>query len=220
MALTLTSREPAIVYGAPPRVDLLPPAEKDRRSLAQLKRRWVLAVLAVLGAAALVVLAALALRFQASLSVGAAEDHRAELQSDLAQYSDVSGLVSERDALVGKRAQAMAADMSWTKPYRLLAPALPNGARLTGFSAASGGEASADPADLGLKAVVTVSSGRAIDQAIVLDAFAQVEHVADVDMLGLEQAEGVYTYRIYVAFDQGIYNKRFQTGAATQEDGQ
>ena len=37
------------------------------------------------------------------------------------------------------------------------------------------------------------------------------EHVVDVDMLGLQKGENGYSYSIYVAFDQGLYNARFQT---------
>lgn len=216
MSVSLKTREPAIVYGAPPRVDLLPPAEKERRALSRLQRRWVVAVLAVLGVAVLVVLAAVAVRVQAAMAVGDAEDQRADLQRELAAYSEVSGLIAERDNLVNKRAQSMVADMSWSKPYQLLTPALPRGAQLTGFAGSTGGEATGVAGQLGLKAVATVVSRKPMDQAIVLDGFAAVDNVVDVDMLGLDQAEGVYTYRIYVAFDQGIYNKRFQTATAQE----
>ena len=220
MALELKTREPAIVYGAPPRVDLLPPVEKERRSLAKLRRRWIVAVLVVLAVAVLVFLASLAVRVQADMAVSDAEDQRAQLQRDLARYADVSALVNERDTLVRQREQAMAADLRWSTPYELLVAALPKGSVMTGFTAATGGPATSKADDLGIKGVATVVSRKAIDQAIVLDAFAQVEHVTDVDMLGLEQTQGVYTYKIYVAFDQGIYNTRFQTDAteSTQED--
>lgn len=223
MALSVMTREPAIVYGEPPRVNLLPPAEKDRRDLVKLKRRWITAVLAVFGLCVVVFLGALGMRVTAQMAVGDAEDQRAELQQDLAMYADISTLVAERDALTRQRGEAMAADLRWSTPYELLSASLPRGAVMTGFAAATGGTNTADPAEIGIKGVATVVSGQAIDQAIVLDTFAQVDHVLDVDMLGLAQDQGVYTYKIYVAFDQAIYNTRFQAQtpeAAAQEDGQ
>lgn len=223
MGVSLASREPAVVYGAPPRADLLPPAEKERRGLARLQRRWVIAVLAVLALAVLVLLASVAVRVQAGMSVRSAEDQRTELQRQMAEYSEVSGLVAERNDLVARRGQAMVADMSWSRPYVLLVPALPPGASLTGFTAATGGDYLPNGQELGVKGVAIVESRKPIDQAIALDRFSQVDNVVDVDLLGLEQAEGVYTYKIYVAFDQGIYNKRFRTDSAApakQEDGQ
>ncbi len=218
MALSLISREPAIVYGAPPRVDLLPPAEKQRRSLARLQQRWFRAVLVVLAVCVLAVLIAIGVRLQAGMALRAAEAERTNLQTQLAAHAEVSAMVSERDNLTTKRAEALAADMAWSKPYRLLSPVMPPGARLTGLVATAGGVATGNPDEIGLKGVATVESARAIDQAFVLDAFAQVDHVIDVDMLGLTRTETGYTYQIYVAFDQGIYNTRFQTG--TQEEGQ
>ena len=218
MALSPLSPAPAPVYRAPPRVDLPPPAEKHRRSLARLQQRWFRAVLVVLAVSVLAVLIAIGVRLQAGMALRAAEAERTTLQTQLAAHAEVSAMVSERDNLTTKRAEALAADMAWSKPYRLLTPVLPPGARLTGFSATAGGVATGNPDEIGLKGVAVVESLRAIDQAIVLDAFGQVDHVIDVDMLGLTRTEAGYTYEIHVAFDQGIYNTRFQTG--TQEEGQ
>lgn len=223
MSVSLKSRPAAVVYGAPPRANLLPPAEAERRCVAHLRRRWIVAVVAVLVVMALVFFAAVAERVQANMGLRSAEDQKADLERQLAAYSDVSALVTERDALIANRAQALVDDMSWSRPYNLLTPALPAGARLSGFSATTGGPLTAKEGELGLKGRATVESSKPIDQAIILDRFAQVEHVVDVDMLGLQQAEGVYTYSIHVAFDQGLYNPRFQTdapGAVTNRDNQ
>lgn len=217
MSLTLQSRQSAVVYGAPPRANLLPPAETERRSVARLQRRWIAGVLAALLVMALIIAASVAMRVQAGMGLSSAEDQKADLGRQLAAYSEVAALVSERDLLTAKRAEALAEDMGWRTPYRLLTPALPAGAQLTGFSATTGGATTSKPGELGLKAMATVVSSKPIDQAIVLDRFAGVNHVVDVDMLGLEQAEDVYTYSIYVAFDQGLYNGRFQTTTAGAE---
>ena len=155
-------------------------------------------------------------RVQAEMSRDDAADQKAELQRQMAEYSDVSALVSERNNLIAKRAEALVDDMNWSKPFLLLAPALPSGASLTGFEAGTGGPPTGKEGELGLKGQVTVQSAKPIDQATILDSFAQVKHVVDVDMLGLQKGDGNYTYTVYVAFDQGLYNKRFQTEGAAK----
>lgn len=211
MTLTRKPKSAGIQYGAAPRVYLLPPVERERRALAKLQRRWILGVLGVLAVVALALVVAIGTRVQAEMSLNSAEDQKDELQRQLAAYSNVSALVAERDGLVAKRAEALAGDMGWRQPFTLLTPALPAGATLTGFTAATGGPATTTEGELGLKAVATVQSAKPIDQAIILDQFARVEHVVDVDMLGLQKGENGYSYSIYVAFDQGLYNARFQT---------
>lgn len=210
MALELKSRPKPITYGGIPRVNLLPPAERSRRKLVKLQRRMVLGVIAALVLTVVAFMAAYGMRVQAERSRDAEADRKSELQSQLAEYSDVSARVAERDNLLTKRSEALYDDMAWSEPFQLLAPALPTGAKLTGFEASTGGPVTGKEGEIGLKSVATVTSPKPIDQATVLDRFARVEHVTDVDMLGLQKGEGFYTYRIYVAFDQGIYGKRFQ----------
>lgn len=220
MEINLNKKPKPVVYGAPPRVNLLPVPERRRRALANLQRQLVFGVLAVLALTAVMFAAAYAMRVQAESSLSAAEDQKTSLQGQIAKYSDVSALVAERDNLISKRATALADDMDWSEPHRLLAPALPTGARLTGFMGATGGPPTGEEGEIGIKAVATVVSAKPIDQATILDRFSKVAHVIDVDMLGLQKDEGVYTYSIYVAFDQEMYGTRFQIKADAEGDTQ
>jgi hypothetical protein len=196
-------------FGLPPRADLLPAAERQQRALTQWRDRWIRAVLIALIAMAVLVAGQFFLRMNASNGLDEVRSTEAELNAKIASHSQVGPMVTERDMLYADREKAMSADMDWFAPYSMLTRALPKGAQLISFDAVVGGEYTGKDDSIGLKAIVTVQSAKPIDQATILGSFAKIPRVLDVDMLGLQETEDQYNYRVFVLFSQKLYSNHF-----------
>ncbi|UDY23073.1 hypothetical protein [Nocardioides sp. Kera G14] len=221
----MLGRSAALVYGAPPRVNLLPPAERERREQAALARRWGLIAV---GAAALVVLAvavtALLVR-SADGDLQAEQARTTALARQLAANRDVATATRDKSAYEAYRTQVMTSDVSWGRALGALQDALPNGARIDGFdavvgaaasaaatSATGGGATLAATAPSGTVATFTVqvSSMLPMDQKAVVASFTRVPGVLGVEMADLSsESSASYSSTTTVFFDDSILSHKY-----------
>lgn len=128
-------RTPTLAYGAAPRVNLLPPAERERRERVALIRRWASVAVAVAVVVVLVCLVAV-LRTRSARSHLADERARTNaLAGQLATYRDVSAATRDRASYQAYRTRVMTHDVSWGSVLGALQATLPAGAAITGFDA-------------------------------------------------------------------------------------
>lgn len=235
---TLTRRlssAPAVVYAAPPQVNLLPTPERERRERDALVRRW-LAVAA--GAVVLVLLLTLAtmLKEHAAGSALSREQQRTlTLAQELSTYQDVARATHDKGAYQAYRTQAMADDLVWSGVIGALQAALPDGAHVTGFDAVVGKGDSADQAEGGLSGqvgqsgatgtdpitiprpsgtvvtvIIQVTSMQPLDQKAMVASFRKVPGVLGVDMASLSSASSVsYSSTTGVFFDDSVLSGKY-----------
>lgn len=225
-------RTPAPAYGAAPRVNLLPPAERERRERMALIRRWVTIAVAVAVVVALVGLVA-ALRTRSAHRHLADERARTTaLAEQLTAYRDVSAATRDRASYQAYRTRVMATDVSWGKVLGALQATLPGGATITGFDAvvatpsaggapsagtsnpgsAAGSAAASAAAPAGTAVTVTldVSTKRPPDQQAIVAAFAKTPGVLGVDLSSLSsQSYPRYTSTTVVFFDDSVLSGQY-----------
>jgi len=228
------TKSPPLAYGAAPRVNLLPPAERERRERVELIRRWGAIAVA---AAVLVVLAVLVAAFLARSAEGDLQSERTrttELTNKLAAYRDVSAAIRDKGSYEAYRTQAMASDVAWKSVIGALQAALPSGASVSGFdavvgdgtSAASstsgsstgsvdaGAAAAAAPSGTAVTVSVQVTSRRSVDQKAMIARFAKVPGVLGVDLSSLSSATGGgYSSTTAVYFDDSVLSGQYAKAA-------
>jgi len=222
-----------VAYGASPRVNLLPPAERERRERAELVRRWALAAAVALVVIAVVSGAVLLLERSARSGLDQERARTTTLAEQLAAYQDVSLTARDKALYESFRTQAMANDLVWTSLLETLRGAVPPGAAITGFdvvttgapapaagSAASGaggvaGTGVAVPADTAVTATLTVASRRPVDQQVLVSRLQKTPGVLGVDLGGLSsESYPTYTATTVVFLDASVYSQKFAQKSA------
>jgi hypothetical protein len=225
-------RTPTPAYGAAPRVNLLPPAERERRERVALIRRWASIAVAAAVVVALVVLVA-ALRTRSAHQHLADERARTTaLAGQLATYRDVSAATRDRASYQAYRTRVMATDVSWGSVLGALQATLPGGAAITGFNAvvdtgsagatrstgtsnpgsAAGSAAASAAAPAGTAVTVTldVTTKRPPDQQAIVAGFAKTPGVLGVDLSSLSsESYPRYTSTTVVFFDDSVFSGKY-----------
>lgn len=228
MSLT---KSPPLVYGAAPRVNLLPPAERERRERAALTRRWARiaagAVLVVLLATAAMVL----LEHSARAGLDRERDRTTALVQQLAHYRGVSTATQDRSRYQAYRTNAMATDLSWSDLFNALQAKVPEGAAITGFdavtaigtagtaagsgtapsaAASAGATGAVAPPGTAVQLTLTVTSKRPLAQQALVAALEKVPGVLAVDLVGLSsESYPSYTATSTVFLDSSVYSRRY-----------
>jgi len=221
-----------IPYGAAPHVDLVPPAERERRERRRLIRGWVAGAIVALAVIALAFAGATTLEMQAEQELQAERGRTQDLTVELAEYADVAAAVRSRATYEDGLAQAMRTDVEWEPLYRSLAQRMPGGVTVTAFDATVLDAASADPGaaapapatgeeaatvtpGTAVTVTLTVTSKRPLDQTRMSQAFRGIKSALSVEMVLLDSAEPpTYLYTTKVDFGEQVYSQRF-----TGEDG-
>lgn len=207
---------PAIqVWGAAPRVNLMPRAETERRQRTRLAKRWIGALVGAL----LAVVAASGLAF--GLQVVAAQRLEVEqarttsLLGHLAELEDVQRALDLESDLQNFRADAMATDLRWSPLIATVQEQLPPGVTITGFSLAPGPVPQGDDpsAEVGVSGTLTLSSATPTEIVPLVRALRPLPAVLEADGWQASAEDGEYSYEIRIALDQSVY-----TGAYAEED--
>ncbi len=206
---------PAVVTGTVPRVNLMPRAETERRERDALARRWGIGVLAAILVVILSVTAAFWLKWTAEQRLAADQLRTNELLTELAALSDVSQALSLRTELRGFRADAMAADLSWSELFADVSAALPAGVAVSGFDLLVGGASVGDdPAtEVAISGTLELTSANPDGMASAARALSRVAGVMQINPIDVtSELEGdvrTYTYRLGATFDQTRYSGAF-----------
>lgn len=201
-----------------PRVNLLPPAEMERRSRRELIVRWLGA--AFIAVVLVVSIAAVAFGWagQATNYLVQEQEHSASLEAQLEQYRDVAHLTSDAARLTQMRAIAGSNDIAWTSLADEIKTVLPSKVTLTGFRLAPGAApkpgADAKTA-VGLQGTLTFTSDRPVAQAETINKLRTLPGLLSVDAGALNmESNGGYTFEATVSFDQTRYTGRFDEKGA------
>ncbi|MDX2377128.1 hypothetical protein M4I32_09985 [Microbacterium sp. LRZ72] len=205
-----------------PRVNLMPRAERERRSRAALTRGWAWAMVGALAVVAVAGGAAFVLKLTADQQLVAEQAETSALLGQMAELSEVSTALADTERLGAFRAEAMATHLGWSDALSTLQTALPGGVAITDFELAAGAApagdaAAADPA-AGLSGTLTLTSAAPVDMADTIRAVRDVSGVLSADgrdlaSTGDGDAARVYTYILGVELDQSVY-----TGAYAAEE--
>lgn len=209
----------AATPGGPPRVDLLPRSEVERRERDALSRTWVrVGVLAILLAVVLIA-AAFAVNLLAQQRLAAEQDRSNQLVGQIAGLSDVSNALKTEADLTKFRADALGADLSWTAILDRIRGTLPADTNLVGFELTAGaapeagGDGKADEkaakTAVGLTGTLTLDSGTALDLGAYVRSLRNVEGVLTADANSTTSgstAAGRFTYKVDITFDQTVYS--------------
>ncbi|TDN93230.1 hypothetical protein [Microbacterium sp. BK668] len=210
----------ALAFAGVPRVNLMPPAEIERRRRASLARGWVWGVLAAVVAAVLIIMGAFALKLVADQQLAAEQAQTNALITELSGLSEVSGALAAEQELESFRADALGGDYAWAPVVASLRSALPQDVTLTGWDVVSGGVPQSDDAaaEVGLTGTLTLESPTPIDLPATVRGIRSLPGVTLVDGRSLstgQQTVGSYVYELDLTLDQSIYSGQY----ATQEGG-
>jgi Tfp pilus assembly protein PilN len=211
------------------RVDLLPREVLARRNLARTQK-----VLAVVLALAVLLVAGIwwvsaGSADRAAADVAAQQSRTAALQAQQAQYAEVPRVRAEVERVQQARAQAMAADVVWTRYLDEIGVRYPDGVWLSDLSvavapsSASTGLAAPATDPLADPAVATVSftgtGGSYDDVAAWLDSLTEVPGFSDarysVSTLTDLDGETVTTFTSTVGVTEAALSHRFDGKAAS-----
>jgi hypothetical protein len=211
------------VVGGPPRVDLLPRSELDRREREKLSAIWVrIGLLAVL-LAVLLIGGAMAFNLWAQQNLAAEQARSSQLVQQIGALSDVSGALATETELQNFRGEAMGSDLAWTAILdKVRSPLLPDNAVL-GFDLTPGVAPAPATADakkdeeaakkaVGLTGTLTIESPTAVDLGPYVRSLRGVPGVLAADanaVVTSQAAPGRYTYTVDITFDQTVYSDRF-----------
>lgn len=198
-------------FGGVPRVNLMPRAEIDRRERSILIRRWLRGVVAALGVVALLAGAAFWLQTTAAVRLALENARTNDLLSQVAALAPVRAKLDLVSELEGFRAQAMGADLEWSRLTTLAEKALPDDVTLAGFSLAAGAlPVGDDPtAEVGATGELTLESATALETGPFIRSLRGLEGVLQADGWELTAEAGMYTYLIRIDYDQTAYTGDF-----------
>lgn len=207
----MASNTTALVLGGIPRVNLLPQAESERRERRQLSRRWATAAVAAVIVAILVIGAAFALRWIAERNLALQQQQTAELITELASLSEISGTITESAELEAFRTDAMVRDFAWTPLFDEVAQRLPEGVTVVQVSLAPRADpaitAGAPPETVGASGTVTFTAAETGAQAATVAALGDLPGLISVDAGSLFAAgESGVEFSIALVYDTSIYS--------------
>jgi hypothetical protein len=210
------SKEARLVYGASPRVDLLPPEVADRKKGAALRRAIAMGVVGAL------VISAGAYAFASWQSIQAAgrlADAQAEttsLLSQQAEFAEVKTLSAQGQTISDARMTGALTEINWNAFYREVLPTLPPDVVIGGFIV----ETSSPIREYVGTSVPTVDAPAAqVGFALVspnleslaawLVALKTFPGYAQATMTPAVLAGGVYTSTMTLNLSDARYTKRF-----------
>lgn len=198
-------------FGGVPRVNLMPRAEIDRRERGILIRRWLRGVVAALAVVVLLTGAAFWLQTTAAIRLALENARTNDLLAQVAALAPVRAKLDLVAELEGFRAQAMGADLEWSRLTSLAETALPDGVTLTGFTLAAGVlPAGDDPAaEVGATGDLTLESGSPLETGAFIRSIRDLDGVLAADGREVKAETGVYTYLIRIDYDQTAYTGDF-----------
>lgn len=214
----------AAAAATPPRVNLLPRIEIERRERAALIRRWGWTLVSALAAVLVLSGASYALTVAAEQRLTAAQSRTTDLLAQLATLQKVSRALTAEAELTAFRTEAMATDLRFTDAITAVAGALPAGVSLTGFDLTVG-EAPLAPVDdaaspePGLEGSLTLDSATPVDMAPAVRAVRGLPGTISADALEISSQPGeggsrTYTYRLSLVLDQTYYTDAYAAGDA------
>lgn len=217
------ARTIAVTPGGPPRVDLMPRSEVERRERDALSALWVrIGLLAVLLAVVLIG-ATFGWNLFTQQRLAAEQERSSQLIGQIAGLSDVSRALATQSELENFRAEAMASDLSWAGVLDKARGTLPAGASLVGFELTPGGvpgpaSKAKDEAKkaVGLTGELTIDSPTAVDLGPYVRALRDVDGIYAADANATTtgaSATGRFTYKVDITFDQTAYSGLFTKGA-------
>jgi hypothetical protein len=202
-----------LTVGGIPRVDLMPPAELERRNRRALLRRWGVALLATALVTVLVIGGAFAMRTFAEGRLATERARTDALIAEIASLSDVGATVSALADLESYREEALRADLDWSPLFDSLEATLPEGVTVIGFDITAGAGAEAeDPASaLGASVLITFAGPAPFDIVPAVRGVRQVPSVLFAEGSGARFDEGKSRYiaELTVGTDQDVYSGRF-----------
>lgn len=215
----MLTKSPPLAYGVAPRVNLLPPAERERRDRDALTRRWAGIAAAAAGVVVLALLGMVLLEQSARSGLADEQQRTDVLTRELATYHEVSTATRDKTGYEAYRAQVMGTDLSWTGLFGALRAQVPGAASITGFDVATAipdapgtgstaspaptgspvggaGTTSADgsmpaaaPVGTAVTVTLTVTSKRPLDQQAVVTGLEKVPGVLDVELGGISSEQ-------------------------------
>lgn len=207
-----------LVVGGMPRVDLMPPAELERRYRRGLLRRWGIGLLAAALVTVLVISGAMTLRFFAEARLAAERTRTDTLITEIASLSEVGDTVRMLGDLEAFRADAMLPDFEWTALTDAVQSTLPAGVRVIGFDITTGlGPDAEDAEDAasapGATVLLTLESPEPFDIVPLVRDMRSLPEVLDADAEELRSDEGKnrHVYELSIMTNQEAYSGRFVT---------
>lgn len=202
-----------LVVGGPPRVNLMPPAELERRFRRTLLKRWLLALIGAAVVTLLVIGAATALRLVAEGRLAAERAKTDAFIAEIASLSHVGDTVGTLGDLETYRSEAMVADLGWRALLESLQSTLPDGVTVIGFDVTTGGGAQSDDPAAAPGAVVslTLAGSAPFDIVPAIRGIRQVPGVLDADgsELRADESKERYVSELSVTTTQEVYSGRF-----------
>lgn len=211
--MSRTASSGSLVIGGPPRVDLMPAAELERRFRRTMIRRWVLGLIAAAVVVGLVIAGAGALRVSAELRLAAERERTDALIADIASLADVADTVRTSRELTSYRAETMTADLEWLALLDALLASLPAGVTVIGFDVDPGaGPTDEEPADAaGPILELTLASAAPFDILSAIRGVRGLPTVLDADgwELTYDDSKSRFTYLLSVTATQEAYSGRY-----------
>lgn len=213
-----------LVVGGMPRVDLMPPAELERRYRRGLLRRWGIGLLAAALVTVLVIAGAMALRIVAEARLASERARTDASIAEIAALSEVGDTVRTLDDLEAFRAEAMLPDFEWARLIDAVEQTLPANVRIVGFDVTTGAGPDADAADAasapGATVLLTLSSPVPFDIVPAIRNIRPLPSILDADgrEVRYEESGSDYRYELTILTDQTAYSGRFAPEPATEED--
>ncbi len=206
----------SLTVGGTPTVNLLPPGEVERRSLRTLKFRWLSVSLAALLVVAVESAIGVSWTARAISDQDAAAGNSAQLQSQLAQYSEIIGIQAARRSLESFGAQAGSNDQDWAPLIAEIRAVLPAGVSLVGFRLIPGAaptKGSDSATQVGLTGSLTFSASTTAAQPETIARLRTVKTFLDVDAgaLSADDPSGGFTFVATFSADQTRYTGQFES---------
>ena len=207
-----------LVAGGTPRVNMLPPQEVENRGRQSLRMQWLKAFITAIVLVALALMIGFQWNFLAHADLDATAQNSVQLQSQLAQYSEVVNLQADVQNLQDLRTKAGSNDLSWGPLIAEIRAVLPNGVGLIGFKLVPGAAPTPGTdvhAQVGLRGTLTFSAKKTSAQAETIMRLRTVNGFIDVDAseLSSDGPAGGFTFVTTFTADQTRYSMRsMQTG--------
>lgn len=202
MKLELKKKEKAIPLGGNIQIDLMPQSYRDVVELRDLRRKWIVGLIAVAIISVVASLSFYAKSVVVNSQLNSEQSTHQQLDSQIANYAEVNQALDSQAEAKKLLEKGASTELNWDKLFKTIQDNLPNGTEITSLSAVVGGDKNSEVIS---GVLLNLSSNDDIQYADTLKAMQGVGSIDSVEIGPIAlTGENRYNFQITFTFDKSV----------------
>lgn len=211
----LQKKDKGIEVGGNTLVDLTPASYIEVIALRKHRKQWIYIFLSVVAVSLLAVVLFYAQFLNADMQLSNEQDAQAELDAQIAEYSDVNDVLVARDNAENTLTSAAGTEIDWDQAYDNIQSALPGDTSVSRMAV----DVNENPGAMVSAAVqIDLTAGSTMSYSDTLGVISDLEEVNSVTIGGMERSgEDQYRFTMSFTYDESIKTGRYDFSVESEE---